>query len=291
MLQKMLLFLGLAGSLLLTSCQEDITLEVPPYENKLAVFCVLQPDSIPRLFLSRSKSYFDYTDKSEEYLYIKNAEVIIKDITSGIIDTLKSDSGFILNDNGGRYYAYFYTGKYAAKIGHRYTLDIRHNGKHVTSETFVPKPVEITKVDYKVDSMSSNFDFYIKDPADESNGYNLVNIFTYTFWDGQQMRTIKNKYRENNFYYDKLKNGGEMAVNYYRDDDIRKQLDTSRTLYFYIENNTTQTAEYLQSVWGQIYNGQDNFFTEPSIVKHNITGGLGIFGATTPAPEYKVVIK
>src|SRR5688572_3512048 len=127
MLQKILLFLGIASGLFLTSCQEDITLEVPPYENKLAVFCILQADSIPRLFLNRSKSYFNYIDRSQELFYIDNARVIIKDVTSGITDTLVADSGYVQDPySSSTFYMHYYTGKNKAQVGHKYTLDITH---------------------------------------------------------------------------------------------------------------------------------------------------------------------
>ncbi|MGZ5244494.1 MAG: DUF4249 domain-containing protein [Bacteroidia bacterium] len=293
MLQKILLFMGISAGLFLTSCQEDITLEVPPYENKLAVYCILQHDSIPRLFLSRSKSYFNYIDKSQELQYIDDAQVIIKDITTGITDTLKPDSGFVEDNsgNGSHYFMHYYTGKYKAQTGHKYTLDITHKEKHVTAEAFVPVPVTINRVDYKLDSNSTDFKVFFNDPANESNAYNLIPSFYTTYWNGQEWITQEHKYRENNFTYDKLKNGSEMASEFYTDWDMRNITQDSLILYFTIENNTTQTAEYLESIWNQVYNGEDNFFTEPSIVKHNIDGGLGIFGALTPSQKFRLKIR
>lgn len=293
MFRKILLFMSISAGLFLTSCQEDITLEVPPYENKLAVYCILQPDSLPRLFLSRSKSYFNYTDKSQELQYINDAQVIIKDITAGTIDTLKADSGFVEDNsgNGSRYFMRYYTGNYKAQIGHTYTLDIKHREKHVTAEAFVPVPVTINKVDYKLDSMSSRFFVHFNDAANESNAYNLILSFINTYWDGQQWVTNEIKYRENSYIYDKLKNGSEMETEYYTDWDMRNITQDSLILYFTVENNTTQTGEYLESIWNQVYNGEDNFFTEPSIVKHNIEGGLGVFGAVTPSQKYRLKLK
>src|SRR5690349_8867427 len=93
--QKILQVLYFTVGMFLFSCQEDITLEIAPYETKLAVFCILQNDDYPTLLLSRSKPYFNYADTGHQSDYITDALVVITDLTEGTKDTLT------IKNNGG----------------------------------------------------------------------------------------------------------------------------------------------------------------------------------------------
>lgn len=271
-----LLLIGFALAAGLSSCEENITLDLPEYEPKLAVFCVLHPGETPELYLNRSKSYFDYSDTSHEIVYISDAQVIITDVTAGINDTLKfyEVSPDFKKDN-------IYLGKIKPVAGQRYILNVWHNGKHVTAETIVPKAVEITGIENRLDSsMFGNYYGSIilkyRDIAGEENAYSLTTLIP-NGWSGD----TTNQYvqSDNSYNYDRNSDGQEMQNEYYNSFYNGGGLD-SMVVYFQIENHTKATAEYLESVRDQRYASGDPT-SEPVIIKHNITGGLGIFGAST----------
>ncbi|MGZ5280723.1 MAG: DUF4249 family protein [Bacteroidia bacterium] len=294
MYRKMLWVLYFIAGLFLISCREDITLDVPPYENKLAVFCVLQPDTVPILFLNRSKSYFDYTDKSYEIQDIKNAKVIITDLTNGKKDTLRSRFGswvsVRINNMFISGYLPHYIGKIKPQIWHKYLLEIWHKDKYVSAETFIPKPVEISAITFTVDSMEFyrgyvsgyNFNITFKDELSAANGYNA--LIRYSNGNG-----VAANDRNVAFKFDYGKDGQPITLNYYQ--DIHHQNSDSLAYNFIIENNTAETAEYIQSVIKQVSMGEEDILSEPVIVKHNIKGGLGIFGASTKSKPFRIKVK
>ena len=281
-----LLLISFALAAGLSSCEENITLDLPEYEPKLAVFCVLHPGETPELYLNRSKSYFDYSDTSREIDYIPDAQVVITDVAAGINDTLK----FSFTER-------FYEGKIIPVAGQKYILNVWHNGKHVTAETIVPRAVEITEIVNHLDSSLYMYDtieyanyngsLLIKynDIAGEANAYSLK-VTRPNPWSGD----TTNQYIEsdNIYNYDRNSDGQEMQNEYYTGFYNDGHLD-SMVIYFQIENNTTATAEYLESVQNQSYSRGDPT-SEPVIIKHNITGGLGIFGASTLSKKARVKI-
>ena len=43
-------------------CEKNISLDIPKYDSKVVVYCILQPGVYPQVYLSRSQSYYSYAD-------------------------------------------------------------------------------------------------------------------------------------------------------------------------------------------------------------------------------------
>ncbi len=282
MLRKILIIFTVCINFLLISCREDITLEIPPYESKLAVFCVLNPFREPALLLNRSKANFNYADTSRETQYITDALVVITDLTTGVKDTLKvrnfGQASWPMNGGGFHTTQPYYVGKNKPEIGHRYKLEIWHKNEYLHAETFIPQPVTIKSVTYK------------KSKSIEYEGFNDV-TFTLKFDDiaGEQNAYVTTMLTSGNYY--------DYTYKYDHNNDGKELTDQHRIIMYphdtgliplAVENHTLQTAEYISALYKQS-EFTTHFFTEPSIVKHNINGGLGIFGAVSRHQFYFVV--
>lgn len=275
-MKKLLLYIAGLLPLFLTSCEEDITLDVPPYEPKLAVYCVLYADSLPTLFLNQSKAYFDYTEAGQETEYIDKAQVLIEDMDTHEVDTLKPDIGVVNFPNQSSERMHYYLGHTRSKARGRYKLTVNYGGKTVTGETKVPTRIYLAKNDitYTADSTEfgdSVYHFKIKvhDPADEENSYELhVSGRQGGFYFGPS------------FINDGSSNGKDIVLEY----DYYSYPDPwgndTLSLTFQVDDYTRSTADYIESVYNQ-QNNDGNPFVEPAIIKHNVTGGLGVFGAAT----------
>jgi hypothetical protein len=273
MCRKILQVLFILLQVFLVSCRQEVTVELPDYENKLAVFCILKPENKPLLLLNRSKSYFEYADTSHELKYIDDALVVITDVNTSITDTLtveRNKADWVLNDVYHETLDPHYRGHKNPQIGHKYILEIWHKGKYVTAETTIPKPVDIKSATVFLRSESEfegYYDYIFQLKYDDIPGEANAYITTY-FGNGS--------YYDYEYKYDYNLDGKEITDYYYI--PINK-LDTG-TIWLRVENNTIATADYVSSVYAQSETFT-NMFTEPSIIKHNIKGGLGIFGATT----------
>ncbi|RYD74724.1 MAG: DUF4249 domain-containing protein, partial [Sphingobacteriales bacterium] len=261
------------------------TLDLPEYEPKLAVFCVLHPDTTPVIYLNRSKSSFDYSDTSHETVYISDAQVVITDVSAGINDTLKFN-----------YSGQLYEGKLIIKSGQRYILNIWHKGKQVSAETIVPQPVEITGIEnhmekqgeMEYESYSGPVKVKYMDQAGQGNAYSLTIFQPNAIWNGGGFDTIVDRYTDMFYNFDRASDGKEMMNEY--NGYFSRQIDIpTYSIEIAVENFTIETAEYLESVREQNYTRGDPT-TEPVLIKHNITGGLGIFGASTTGKKAKVKI-
>lgn len=277
----MLWVLCITAGLLLVSCREDITLELPPYESKLAVFCILQNDETPALLLSRSKPYLNYADTGNQSDYITDALVVITDLTSGTKDTLtvrETGAYWLLNGDLLEIQQPCFISENKPIAGHKYKLEIWHKNEYLHAETFVPQPVKTKSVTYTKSASAlyegySNISFTLKfdDVAGEENAY-ITNNYR---WPRSPDYTYK---------YDRENDGGELT------DLYNFIVESSDTSYFalQVENQTIETAKYITSVYKQSQ-VLSHFVSEPSILNHNIKGGLGIFGAASRDSLYFVL--
>jgi Tfp pilus assembly protein PilP len=266
--------------LVLQGCTQNITLDLPSYENKVAVFCLLSPDSLPKMYLNLSKSYYAYADTTPGYRFVKSASVTITDQSKNTIDTLHLDSAI---EGFSNTFTWFYRGKKRINAGDHYIANIKYGGKILTAETTVPLPVTMDHYYYKksVDTfgMYANYEFHVffNDRADESNSYTLSAFPPIGF----------HNIHEYNFSSDAGFNGKQMEAVYYYSN---QQPNDSFSIGFTIDNATPQTDKYITDVYNQQGSYQDPF-TEPVVIESNVTGGLGLFGAIAPSPMFTVKVK
>jgi Domain of unknown function (DUF4249) len=107
-----------AGFVSLFACEKTITITPPPYQDRVSIQCMLEPDSLPILYFNKTVPYFD-KKLSFSDLVIRNANIIISDgITSDIL---------LLDSVYDRIYCqhnYFYRGAAPIRLNRSYTLNI-----------------------------------------------------------------------------------------------------------------------------------------------------------------------
>ena len=62
---------------IVSSCQKDITIPQPPYENKVSIQSLIEPDSLPKVYFNLTVPFFDPK--------ILNAQLVIRNCTVKII--------------------------------------------------------------------------------------------------------------------------------------------------------------------------------------------------------------
>jgi len=136
-------------SILLISCQEEITLDLSQAEDKLVVEGSIEPGFPPYVILTRNQGYFDPINQetyanlfvndadSVKVWYYNNGEKEIK-ILQQIpgIDTLNLPPIYTdLNYTPGNYNF--------SQAGRTYYLEIQWNNQLITSETTIPEPTPL----------------------------------------------------------------------------------------------------------------------------------------------------
>lgn len=243
---------------LLSSCslKKNIDIVLPDYASQPVVECYIEPGKPYRLALIESVDYFS----SPSYPAIKDALVIITH--NGVSDTLVYT--FPLDKLDGKYYNY--VGDTTKKVPYDYnspfTLYIKDNkGRILTSTTYIPKPVVIDSV---------WFDFNNKGRATSSIRFQDANPFMEDYY---RFLVIVNPglFTEKGdiTFSDELITSSTIQI-------------TSRTtvepgfIDMYLMHLTPEHYNYIQST-DNAWEANVNPFAQPSAVKSNINGGIGIF--------------
>lgn len=124
---------------MLFSCEETVTNVELPYVEQLVVSCVLENgDLVDSLRLERTLPPLEYYD--EDKALVKDAKVQIND---------GEQNYELFYENG-----YYRSNDLVAQAGRTYSLIIEWKGKKATATTFVPYPVEITKIEYEINKVN-----------------------------------------------------------------------------------------------------------------------------------------
>ena len=150
-------YLIILSSLLLFSCQEEITLDLPQAEEKLVVEGSIEPGFPPYVILSTNQSYFDPIDvETYNNIFVSNAtevkvwyideyqDTITKYLEKIEIDSfppIYTDIDYINNLLNGSNSEYDFS-----KQGYTYYLEIKWNNKTITSQTTIPFSTSLDSV-------------------------------------------------------------------------------------------------------------------------------------------------
>jgi hypothetical protein len=104
--------------MLILSCEKVITITPPPYEGKVSIQSMLEPDSLPVVYFNKTVPYFD-SNINFAQLVIRNAVVMISN--GATTDVLQLDSVY---DKIYCEYDYYYKGTKPIQISKTYTLTI-----------------------------------------------------------------------------------------------------------------------------------------------------------------------
>lgn len=149
-------------SIILVSCQDEITLDLPQAENKLVVEATIEQGYPPYVILTKNQGYFDpinsgtfsnifvtdvesikvfYKDDNDLVVESKDLELIPADLTEAItgepfpIYTV-NDIGEFLVDTTTNNYNF-------SQAGRTYYLEIVWNNQLITSKTTIPNPTPL----------------------------------------------------------------------------------------------------------------------------------------------------
>lgn len=277
-------------ALLAFSCEDDITFEFNNYEEKVVVDASIEEGDVAKVFLTRSKSYFDpissdsvlvtlngyqfYAPKLLSEILILDAEVFVSDGT--ITDTLKIDFDLY------NYPYVVYKGKHiVGKTGGTYYLTVLADNKKLTSVTTIPAPISIDSLWFEPRNEHEDSIGYIHGTFDDPPEIgNYFRIFT------------KSTGRDSTFVHpwnsvgrDRDMNGEEdVEFSVYHGTNNFEDPDDSRRWYFEIGEEvivkfcTIDFESY--SFWHsfqQNAGGAGNPFASPTPTVTNIDGGLGVW--------------
>lgn len=158
---KLLLFLGLIN--IITSCQKDIDIKLPDYQEKLVVEASIETGQPARVLLSITAPFFGGTDFSDPTkFFVKGAFITVSD--GSLIDTLKE----LIPGTG-----YLYVGtKILGQIGSNYHLVIKYNENSYSGITSILNPVALDSVYFKGEKDSLGFCWgHLTEPAGQGNNY------------------------------------------------------------------------------------------------------------------------
>jgi hypothetical protein len=127
----------------LCGCQTEVDFPQLPYDARVVIQGILEPDSVPVVYFNRTVPYLSGTTDPVK-LAIRNASVTIR--SQGEIEQLTFDSLYLPLDCK---YAYFYKGNIVTKRNTTYTLEIIDGAKtYAATTTTSLTPVVIDEVSY-----------------------------------------------------------------------------------------------------------------------------------------------
>ncbi|MAJ89690.1 MAG: hypothetical protein CMD08_00215 [Flavobacteriales bacterium] len=170
-------------TLILFSCQEEITLDLPQAENKIVVEGTIEAGYPPYIILTESQGYFEEIDiNTYQNLFIiadtvkvwytnntgkKETRLLERLNLSDSLPPIYTDVNWLQNWNG--YSAYEFS-----QEGRKYYLEIVYNNQIITSETTIPQatPLDCLWVQ-KSETADKDFKCEIRavysDPANQQN--------------------------------------------------------------------------------------------------------------------------
>jgi len=105
-------------SIVFYSCEKTIIITRPAYLSRPSIQCMLEPDSLPVVYLNRTVPFFNENQLFKD-LIIRNARIKIESSTG--TDSLKLDSVY---DKSFCQYNFYYKGNIPVQLNNTYTLTV-----------------------------------------------------------------------------------------------------------------------------------------------------------------------
>jgi hypothetical protein len=138
-----LMVILIVASAVTIRCQQEVALPRLPYEERVVIQGIMEPDSLPIIYFNRTVPYLSGTTDPAA-LVIRDCKITIHSATE--TEQLNLDSVFLPMDCR---YNFFYKGNLVVRKDITYTLHIVHGEKTYTATTTTAlKPVTIDKVTY-----------------------------------------------------------------------------------------------------------------------------------------------
>ncbi|MBZ0204935.1 MAG: DUF4249 domain-containing protein [Flavobacteriales bacterium] len=295
--------------LLLSSCEKDITVDLPQVPEQLVVEGIIEPGMPPFVILTRTQSFFSPTDlNSIASMFVGGATITVT--TNGetwVLDQLCSN----LLDSASLAIAAEATGlspallasaniciyttlnpAHVGVINQTYRLDISAEGKTLSAVSTIPHSVPLDSVWFKLAQITAGDDSLgyawarISDPDTMGNGYR---------WAAQRINHRSNgQIKDPNYisplgstYNDKYINGLTFEFTEARGQQYfagNPEDNNEEQGYFKVGDTIAVKAMSIGRKEYDFYSTYDtnvgslgDLFSTPTNVKSNITGGLGIW--------------
>lgn len=276
-------------SLLFIACEKDITLDIPPPEEKIVVEGWIEQDKVANVLLSRNSAYFAVIDSSTlADILISDATVRIREVETGMEEELTMTPDFNF------FPPFVFRGSaVTGKINHTYELTVTVDAKTVTAVTTIPEVVPMDSVwfepDLEHDTLGTIF-FGFTDPPELGNYYR---VFTKRINKDARFVPVLGSVYDDIFF-----NGQEVEYGFYRGRDRYLLADEEEGVerFFFKVGDTIITRvammdkkhfDFWRSIEEAIYAG-GNPFAAPASIASNIEDGLGVWGGY--AATYDTVV-
>ncbi|HNR19626.1 MAG TPA: DUF4249 domain-containing protein [Bacteroidia bacterium] len=153
---------------LFSSCEKDITVDLPQPEEQLVIEGYIEPGQPPYVLISKTAPYFSAFDENSLLQYVvKNAKVTVQCVEDNITDTLLQ----VLADTG-----YFYVSfSMLGQVGKTYNLRVEtEDGKVATATTRIEPPIPLDSIWFKIQEGKDSLGFvwaHLTDPDTLGNNY------------------------------------------------------------------------------------------------------------------------
>ena len=294
---------------LFTSCEKDITVDLPVYPTQLVVDGHIEPGQRPFVLISRTEGYFAPTDvNSIANMFVNDAVVTVT--SDGVVWNLSLVCGNALDPatladaatatgfspaqlSLANFCVYTTTAPgETGTIGHTYRLDISAEGKTLSAVSTIPDPVALDSVWFKLAEQTEGDDSLgyawarLTDPDTMGNGYRWMAQRINHRANGQMMdpfyiSPLGSAYNDkyiNGLTFDFTEGRGRQFYSANPEDDNEEKG------YFKVGDTIAVKALSIGTKEYDFYSSYDtnvgsmgDLFSTPANVKTNITGGLGIW--------------
>ncbi|MBL8000929.1 MAG: DUF4249 domain-containing protein [Flavobacteriales bacterium] len=297
-----------ALAVLLSSCEKEITVDLPETEPKLVVEGTIEVGGPPIVILTRTQSYFAPTDlNSIAAIFVKGAVVVVSDgittdtldqvcssqIPDSLIDEAAAATGLdpdllasadicVYTDLGNQL---------IGVEGRTYSLYVAADDKVCTSVTSIPHAVALDSTWFRLaqdepdddtlgfiwatlsdpDTMGNAYRWYAKRINDGSDGEDKDDSFIAPFF---------------SVFEDRYVNGLTFDFSYNRGDDpyAEEDEDDAENGYFKVGDTVVVRFASIGLKEYQFYNSwynnvasQGDLFSNPANARSNVDGGLGVW--------------
>lgn len=259
------------------SCTKDITVDLPPPEEKIVVEAYIEQDQYPYVILTRNSPYFGGFDLNnvEQYL-VHNAVVTVSD---GFITDTLDEFCFDVSYGDSIYTACYYISSerlIKGELRKKYNLRIEAEGKILTSETVIPDLLKLDSLWFE--------------PHENPNNDSLVFVYARVSDPdtlGNYVRYFSKRNSEP-FYYvfvtdDRFINGQTFNIPLRRGEDPDADFDAETFGYFWRGDTViikwAAVSKPVYDFWSTLdyETNTGGPFGSATVIKSNINGGLGVW--------------
>lgn len=292
------------------ACTKDIEVKLPAVEQQIVVEGSIEQGSFPLIILTRSQGYYDpinagtfsnlFVSGAKVQIVVNEKDTVLLDqlCSADLPDSLKGAAAELLNlpiENSLVNICIYFSAdsRLLGKKGNQYELLVDADGKKLKSTTFIPNPIPLDSLYFKVDGNMDSLGFIyasVKDPAVDRNNYRWfaqrINPYNYGKNKGE-MKDAQYIAPFGSVFNDEFVDGQKIEFGFNRgrisgseeEDDLNiergyyKRGDTIAVKFTSIDKGV---YEYYLTYYNSLGNSGSPFAT-PANVKSNVSGGLGIW--------------